>query len=141
MGQALRGLGTGKGRYIQGGPSWTGPGALLSGRLGQVFPEVEGISYFHISSQRSTPTTNPLPLWDVCHIHRCSHTQKNKPHEYLGLRAHVLQHRLAAVFGLLLRKKLGSGLIHTTLSTCLSPLRCEGRRKDPCAYQCVEHLE
>lgn len=37
-GWALRGLGTGRGKCTQGGPSWTGPGALLSGRLGQVFP-------------------------------------------------------------------------------------------------------
>lgn len=72
-GQVLHGLGSGRGRCTQGGPSWIGPGALLSGRLGQAFPEVEGISYF-ASALRPPPATPDQSLAPVGYVITCNHT-------------------------------------------------------------------
>lgn len=76
-GQVLHGLGSGRGRCTQGGPSWTEPGALLSGRLGQAFPEFKGISYFALAVRSLLPHPWPIPC-SVGYVVRCSHTL-NKP--------------------------------------------------------------
>lgn len=80
-GWALRGLGTGRGKCTQGGPSWTEPGALLSGTLGQVFPEVEGISCSMLAVRDHLP---PPTLYPVGYVTGYSHIP-DKPHEQLGL--------------------------------------------------------